>query len=129
MDWIRRRSSETAEKKNARSRSVDIQNEIVGICGDVLKTNIITNVKKAESFNILADEKADISGSEQLSIDIRYFDEETNKVEVMFVGFIELKALEAKSISQTIDKYLSKENLDPLKMRWFGIWWVFYNGR
>ena len=65
-------------KKNASYRSVDIQNEI---CGDVLKADIIKKVKKAEAYSVLAVETADISGTEQLSIGLRYFHEETNEVD------------------------------------------------
>ncbi|GBP09518.1 52 kDa repressor of the inhibitor of the protein kinase [Eumeta japonica] len=79
-------------KKNASYRSIDIQNEIIAICGDVIKADIVKKVKEAEAYSVLADETADISGTEQLSIGLRYFDEEANEVQEMFVGFVELKA-------------------------------------
>lgn len=102
-------------KKNASYRSAAIQNEIIGFCGDVIKADIIKKVKEAEAYSVLADETADISGIEQLSIGLRYFDDETNEVQEMFVGFVELKALDAKSIAQTIDEFLTKEDLNPDK--------------
>lgn len=102
-------------KKNANYRSVDIQNEIISICGGVLKADIIKKVKKAEAYSVLPDETAAISGTNQLSIGLRYFHEETNKVEEVFVGFVKLKALDAKCIAQTIDEFLAKEDLNPEK--------------
>ncbi|XP_067118862.1 52 kDa repressor of the inhibitor of the protein kinase-like [Centruroides vittatus] len=102
-------------KKNASYRSVDIQNEIISICGDVLKEDIIKEVKEAEAYSVLADETADISGTEQLSIGLRYFHEKNNEVQGVFVGFVELKGLDAKSIAQTIDEFLTKEELIPVK--------------
>ena len=51
----------------------------------------------------------------QLLIGLRYFHEETNKVEEVFVGLVELKALDAKSIPQTIDEFLAKEDLNSEK--------------
>ncbi|XP_067127424.1 52 kDa repressor of the inhibitor of the protein kinase-like [Centruroides vittatus] len=102
-------------KKNASYRSVDIQNEIISICGDVLKEDIIKEVKEAEAYSVLADETADISGTEQLSIGLRYFHEKNNEVQEVFVGFVELKGLDAKSIAQTIDEFLTKEKLIPVK--------------
>ncbi len=46
---------------------------------------------------------------------LRYFDEERNEVQEMFVGFMELKCLDAKSIARSIDKFLSKEDPNPNK--------------
>lgn len=100
-------------KKNASYRSIDIQNEIIAICGDVIKAHIVKKVKEAEAYSVLADETTDISGTEQLSIGLRYFDEEANEVQEMFVGFVELKGLDAKSIAYCIDEFLTKEDLNP----------------
>lgn len=100
-------------KKNASYRSIHIQNEIIAICGDVIKADIVKKVKEAEAYSVLADETADISGTEQLSIGLRYFDEEANEVQEMFVGFVELKGLDAKSIAYCIDEFLTKEDLNP----------------
>ncbi|XP_050310850.1 52 kDa repressor of the inhibitor of the protein kinase-like [Anthonomus grandis grandis] len=102
-------------KKNASYRSVDIQNEIISISGDVIKAYCIKNVKISQAYSILADEIADISGKEQLSVGIRYFDEETSNIEEVFLGFAELTALEAKSIATAINEFLTKEDLDPDK--------------
>lgn len=102
-------------KKNASYRSVDIQNQIISICGDVIKADYIKNVKKSEAYGILADETADISGKEQLSVGIRYFDEETSNIEEVFLGFAELTAFDAKSIATAIDEFMTKEDLDPDK--------------
>ncbi|XP_067130092.1 zinc finger MYM-type protein 1-like [Centruroides vittatus] len=52
---------------------------------------------------------------EKLSIGLRYFHEKNNKVQEVFVGFVELKGLDAKSIAQTIDEFLTKEELIPVK--------------
>lgn len=55
-------------KKNASYRSIHIQNEIIAICGDVIKADIVKKVKEAEAYSVLADETADISGTEQLLV-------------------------------------------------------------
>lgn len=102
-------------KNNASYRSVDIQNEIIGICGEVIKADIIKRVKAAEAFSVLADETADISGTEQLSIGLRYLYDETNEVQEMFVGYVELNGLDAKSIAYTIDEFLTKHDLNQDK--------------
>lgn len=94
---------------------MDIQNEIIGICGDVIKADIIERVKAAEAYSVIADETADISGTEQLSIGLRYFYDETNDVQEIFVGFVELNGLDAKCIVYTIDEFLTKQDLNQDK--------------
>nr|CAH7762531.1 unnamed protein product [Callosobruchus chinensis] len=70
---------------------------------------------KAEAYSALADETADVSGKEQLSIGIRYFVEKKNKIQKVFVLFTELQSLDAKSVAQTIDEFLTREELNPSK--------------
>lgn len=102
-------------KKNASYRSVGIQNEIINICADVIREDIIKEVKAARAYSILADETADISGKEQLSIGLRYFSEENNQIKEEFVGFVELKALNAESIAEAIGNFVRSQDLEPEK--------------
>lgn len=51
-----------------------IQNELIDISGKLLKTRVISNAIRNVYFSVLADETSDISGIEQLSIGVRYFD-------------------------------------------------------
>ncbi|XP_067127711.1 small ribosomal subunit protein mS39 [Centruroides vittatus] len=81
----------------------------------MLNEDIIKEVKEAEAYSVLADETADISGTEQLSIGLRYFHEKNNEVQEVFVRFVEVKDLDAKSVAQTIDEFLTKEQLIPVK--------------
>ena len=55
---------------NAKYASHRIQNELISICEDELLSNIILDVNKSIGFSILADETADISGIEQLSVGV-----------------------------------------------------------
>ncbi|XP_017489347.1 PREDICTED: uncharacterized protein LOC108377586, partial [Rhagoletis zephyria] len=57
--------------KNAKYTSPESQNEIIALCGEVVKDMIIADAKKASAYSILADETADISGKEQLSLILR----------------------------------------------------------
>ena len=52
-------------KKNATYQSVQIQNEIIFLCGTTKKESIVNKVKEACTYSLLADETADISGKEQ----------------------------------------------------------------
>lgn len=86
--------------KNATYTSSQIQTEI--ICGHVIKDDIIYDSKKAYAYSILAC----ISGKEQLSISIKYFDEEKMVICKKFLGFAELVVMDAKSIACTIDNFI-----------------------
>lgn len=95
--------------------SPQIQNEIIGLCGDVITDDITSDVKKACAYSILADESSDISGKEQLSIGVRFFDEEKMMVREEFLGFVELTDMDAKSVASAINNFVEKVGLDPEK--------------
>ena len=101
--------------KNATYTSPQIQNEIIELCGDVIRDDISTDVKNACAYSLLADESSDISGKEQLSIGVRFFDEDKMMVREEFLGFVELTAMDAKSIASAIDSFVKKAGVDPQK--------------
>lgn len=59
--------------KNAQYTSIDIQNEIIDICGEIINDQIISEVKSAGMFTIMIDEASDITQCEQLSLNLRYY--------------------------------------------------------
>lgn len=77
-------------------------------------------VKVREAFRVLADESAEIAAVEQLVIVQRYFNEENNEVHQIFVGFVDLKRLGAKSTVHTIGEFLKNVDLNPNKCFGFG---------
>ena len=60
--------------KNATYRSKTIQNQIINLVGDKIKSEIIGEIKKSKLFSTLADEASDISNKEQMSLVLRYLD-------------------------------------------------------
>ena len=70
-------------------------------------------VKEACAYSILADKTADISGKEQLSIGLRFFDEKANEIKEEFLGFVELEGLDARSIAKAIDDLVTKSTKKP----------------
>nr|CAI5817186.1 unnamed protein product [Callosobruchus analis]CAI5817467.1 unnamed protein product [Callosobruchus analis]CAI5817899.1 unnamed protein product [Callosobruchus analis]CAI5818669.1 unnamed protein product [Callosobruchus analis]CAI5818681.1 unnamed protein product [Callosobruchus analis] len=62
-------------RRNAIYTSPRIQNELINLCGEVIQENVISEVRKTMAYSILADETADVSGKEQLSIGVRFYDE------------------------------------------------------
>ncbi|XP_017462320.1 PREDICTED: 52 kDa repressor of the inhibitor of the protein kinase-like, partial [Rhagoletis zephyria] len=98
----------------AKYTSPQIQNELINICGNIIREKIVSRAQKAIAYSILADESCDISGKEQLSIGVRFSDEATIVYEE-FLGFIELKAMDAKTIVNAIDTFIMQQGLDPSK--------------
>lgn len=47
---------------------------MVDACNDLLLTSVVRQVNAAHCFSVLADETADVSGTEQFSLFVRYMD-------------------------------------------------------
>lgn len=92
--------------KNATYTHLQIQNDIIQLCGLVIKEDILKNAKEAFAYSLMADESQDISGKEQLSIGIRFFDEIRQIIREEFLGFVELDAMDANTIALTIDNFI-----------------------
>ena len=73
--------------KNATYRSKTVQNELIEICGDYLREQIIREVKLAKFFSILADEVADVSNKEQMPLVLRFVDTKGH-IREEFIKFI-----------------------------------------
>lgn len=106
-------------RRNASYTSPKIQNELISICGEVIKGDVLTEIKN-EFYSVLADETADIAGKEQLSLGLRFFDKSQNAIREEFLGFVELNSLNASSIAETIDQFLISSNLSPQNCVGFG---------
>lgn len=58
------------------------QNKLINFCGRTIQEILFEDVSKSEAYSILADETADMSGKEQLSIGVRFVGEQN------MIGFI-----------------------------------------
>lgn len=68
-------------------RSKTTQNEILTICGEMIKEKLSSEIKKAKYFSVLADEAADVSNVEQMPLVVRYVNTNSEICET-FTGFI-----------------------------------------
>jgi len=96
--------------------STRIQNELIKVCGTVIQNEIVEKINNSLAFSILADETADISGIEQMSIGIRYLDLITMDIKEEFLGFTELKMLNAEAIASSILEFSNNVGLDMTKL-------------
>ena len=83
--------------ENARYTSHRIQNELTNICQEVIRSEIVAAANKSTGFSILADEIADIAGTEQLSLAVRFVEESANcyTIHEEFLGFVPLEEMPA----------------------------------
>ena len=101
--------------KNRTYISKTSQNKLIKCCGEVITDKIINDVKESKFFTIIADEAADASHKEQMSLVLRFVDSEMN-VREEFISFLQCKwgltgANLAKLILEALDTLtLSIEN-------------------
>ena len=101
-------------RKNAKYISPQSQNELIKSCEIAIREKIVKAVNKAKYFSVLADETCDISGTEQLSIVVRFLDRSGGKAVVReeFLGYAKVEDMSAKSIAALILKKLTEYGLD-----------------
>ncbi|XP_050548714.1 uncharacterized protein LOC126910304 [Daktulosphaira vitifoliae] len=103
---------------NAKYSSHRTQNELITLCSKILKENIVCEASDANAFSIIADETADISGVEQLTIVIRFLDKQSNpfKIREEFLGFLPLNKLDSESVATQILSFMVNCGLDLTKL-------------
>ena len=74
--------------KNARYTSKKIQNELINVIGLKIRSDIITEVKAARYYSIIADEVTDVASREELSLVLRYVHD--GEIREVFVEFLEV---------------------------------------
>ena len=98
--------------RNATYRSKTIQNELIELCANQIKTSIVKEIKMAKEFSVIADEASDISCKEQLSLVFRFVDEKS-EIREEFLGFLDCKGTTSgKAISNLILNELETSGLD-----------------
>lgn len=78
------------ESTTARSKyiSPSIQNEIIDCCRDEILNCIVEKIKAGKYYSIIFDETTDISRISQMSLVVRYLDEQCN-IREDFLGFLD----------------------------------------
>lgn len=102
---------------NAMYTSPSIQNELIHIFGELMQSQIVKKISKSEFFSIIADETTDIAQVEQLSLCVRYVDEEIVKIREDFISFIPVKDVTGTGLTATILESLKKLGFDLNKLR------------
>ncbi|XP_031329299.1 zinc finger MYM-type protein 1-like [Photinus pyralis] len=99
--------------------SPQIQNELIGLLGDHVRSRILQRVKNAKYFSIIFDSTPDISRLDQTSQVLRYVVVEGDHVSVeeSFIEFIDTKDKHAADIASMILEKLKSDGLDIMNCR------------
>ena len=84
---------------NAKHTSPQIQNEIISLCENKIRTRIVQEI--AKYWSVMPDETQDCSDVEQLSICARFVNTKCEVCEE-FLGFVKLRSLNAETIARNI---------------------------
>lgn len=66
--------------RNTTYTSPDIQNQVINILGDYVRQKILSKVRAARFFTVIADEVTDCSNKEQLSLVLRQMTTKSEKI-------------------------------------------------
>ncbi len=99
-------------KKNAQYMSSTFFTDALHALGNVLRADIINNVKQSQFFSIALDETADISVTEQLILYIRYVLPVSGEIRVQLFDIIAMKKADGASIYAATMKWLREASLE-----------------
>lgn len=100
------------QHRNALYTSKTIQNEVIDICGNIIRETILDEVRAARFFSIMVDEATDAANDDQLTVSLRYVHPSTRKIEERFLAFSEcVTGLSGKAIADRILQLLSNRQL------------------
>ena len=86
---------------NARYTSKTIQNEMPEVVGDHIRELILSDIKQARFFSLLADEVTDISNQEQVSVAVKYVGKQSEVREV-FVDLVSVERITGQALADAL---------------------------
>jgi hypothetical protein len=103
---------EQPKQKNATYISATIQNEIIDIIGnDILLPHVISRVKAAKHYAVLADEVSS-HNKEIMAVCLRYVSKDEGEINEDFISFTQIGALTGASIGANLIQVLTDCGLD-----------------
>uniref|UniRef100_A0A1X7TB94 DUF4371 domain-containing protein n=1 Tax=Amphimedon queenslandica TaxID=400682 RepID=A0A1X7TB94_AMPQE len=102
--------------QNAIYTSPEIQNQLLQLMGESVRSMVCRAVKEAVFFSLLVDETKDASKVEQISIVLRYVDINTASIYERFLTYVEAESQGAEQITHYITSTLKKYDIDLRNM-------------
>lgn len=91
--------------------SKKIQNQMIEICGNIVRNKLLDMIRTAKFYSVIADEATDSANAEQLAISIRFFDGSTPREK--FIGFYQCTTgVSGEAIANDILQQLSSWQLE-----------------
>jgi hypothetical protein len=119
--WLDVRSNDIPELRKFLSRrmtflSRDTQNELLQLMANNVLRQILDRIKRAQFFSIIVDETTDSSIKEQVSISVRYINNDLQPVEE-FLGLYDVATTTGEVLTKVIMDCLQRCDLSPQKLR------------
>ncbi|CAF3407389.1 unnamed protein product [Rotaria socialis] len=110
---LRSNDNEIIKKKKEEIQFTDykIQNELIDLMSKQVLNRILREIQQAKYFSIMIDETTDISKLEQVSLVVRYTDDQF-KVHERFMGFARTTEMTGEALFNLLLEWLKKLNLD-----------------
>ena len=104
--------------RNATYTSKTIQNQMINIVADQVRSKIVGNIKAAKWYTVISDEVTDVSNKEPLSLVLRYVDSDTLLVREDLIGFVECNnGITGRELANNITSSLHAFGLDLSNLR------------
>lgn len=87
-----------------------IQNDIIFVCGDIIKLKLFQRANAAGCFSMLVDETTDIWRTEQMSICLRDYDQDDKKIRWDFLT--PAVDISGKELAESIIESLKKNSIN-----------------
>ncbi|CAF4791486.1 unnamed protein product, partial [Rotaria socialis] len=107
-------------KQNGSYDSTATVTELLEATSEVTDKQILTKIRESRIISIMADEGTDINHYQNLSICIRYCNQDTGEPTESFISLLKIKKKDAQTIFDTIVKELKSKNIDMTKVRFTG---------
>lgn len=102
----------------AKYTSPDVQNQVIAVLGDHIQSKILTNIRRAKFFSIVADEVTDCSNKEQLSLVLRYVHPDTLQIREDLIQFVECDTgITGRALADKMTATISALGLNLQNMR------------
>ena len=84
--------------KNAHYMSKTIQNELIAVTGNKIRSHILNEVRSAKFYSNTADEVTDTVNNEELSLVIRYVHD--GEIRDVFIDFLEVEQITGRVLCE-----------------------------
>ncbi|CAG2202028.1 unnamed protein product [Mytilus edulis] len=105
----------------AKYTSPDIQNEIINIIGNQIRTDIVDKCNSSKFFALIADESTDVSTREQVSVCLRYIQRDSLSGDISikedFLDFVMTTSTKGEHLAELLIETLQGAGVNIAKMR------------